>query len=143
MARDPMRMLRTVQRHAVEQARHALAACLTAEAAAADRLLAIDAAVQRDREADRAVAEAHRFIDMFARRRQAVAAERATAEAALTAAQAASDAARAALVAARTAAEAVQTLVAERAAAAETAQRQREQHALDDMVRVRFAASLR
>jgi flagellar export protein FliJ len=138
MARDPLGMLRTVRRHAVEQARHALAACLRTETAAADRLHTIDQAAERDRVANRSVTEAHRFIDMFALRLQASATERLAAEAALTAARASAAEARAELVAARTAAESVETLITERADAAETDANRREQHALDDMARARF-----
>jgi flagellar biosynthesis chaperone FliJ len=138
MARDPLRMLRTVRRHAVEQARHALAACLRIETVAADKLRAIDEAAERDRVATRSVVEAHRFIDMFALHLQASATERRTAEVALMAARAAAAEARAALVAVRTAAESVETLITERADAAEADADRDEQHALDDMARARF-----
>lgn len=131
-------MLRTVRRHAVDQARHVLATCLAAETAAADRLRAIDAAAQRDRVANQMVTEPHRFLDMFALRLQASAAERRAAEANLAAAQADSARARATLVDARTAAKSVETLVVERLAAAEADALRREQHALDDMARGRF-----
>jgi flagellar biosynthesis chaperone FliJ len=138
MARDPMRMLRTVRRHAVEQARHALAACLRTEAVAADKLRAIDEAAERDRVANRSVVEAHRFIDMFVLHSQTSATERYAVEAALMAAREAAADARAALVAARTAAESVETLITERADADEVDADRREQHALDDMARARF-----
>ena len=141
MARDPLRMLRTVRRHAVEQARHVLATYLVAETAAAEKLRAIDEAAERDRIANRSVSEAHRFIDMFALRVQASATQRLAAEAALTAARDAAAQARAALVAARTAAESVDTLISERAEAAEVEAGRREQHALDDMARARFDSS--
>lgn len=138
MARDPMHMLLAVRRHAVEQARHALAACQRAESAIADRLRAIDEAADRDRVAGRALAEGHRFIDMFALHVQASAAERQGVESALAAARDATGDARAALVAARTAAESVETLITERADAAAAEAQRREQHALDDMARTRF-----
>jgi flagellar export protein FliJ len=138
MARDPMRMLRSVRRHTVEQARHALATCLMTETAAADRLRAVDEAAERDRVANRSVTEAHRFIDMFALHVQASARERLAAEVALMAARDLVADARAALVAARTAAEAVETLIAERADAAEIDADRREQRVLDDMARPRF-----
>src|SRR4051812_7504672 len=138
MARDPMLILRTVRRRSVEEARYALGACLTAEAAAAARLRAVDDAARRDRAAHGAVDEGPRFLEMFVLRLQVYAVERAAAEAALTAAQAASAEARAAVVAARTAAEAVETLIADRVAAAEVEAGRREQHALDDMSRPRF-----
>lgn len=143
MAGEPMRMLLRVRRHGMEQARQALAACLTAEAAAAERLRAIDDAARRDRAASQAVAESHRFLDMFSWRLEAAAAERQAAEAALAAAQADSTAARAVLVEARTAAEAVETLITERAAAVEADGRRREQHTLDDMARTRFGSTKR
>jgi hypothetical protein len=143
MARDPMRMLRRVRRHGVEQARLALAACRTAEATAVERLLAVDEAARRDRAASQAVPEGHFFLDMFARRIEAGAAERRAAEAVLAAAQAESAAARTVLVEARTAAEAVETLTAERAEAVEVDGRRREQHALDDMARTRFDSTNR
>jgi flagellar biosynthesis chaperone FliJ len=54
------------------------------------------------------------------------------------AARAAAAEARAALVTARTAAESVETLITERADAAEADADRREQHALDDMARTRF-----
>jgi flagellar biosynthesis chaperone FliJ len=138
MGRDPMRMLRRVRRHGVEQARLALAACRTAEMAAVERLRAVDDAARRDREASQTVTEGHLFLDMFARRLEASVAERRAAEAALSAVQAELGAARAMLVEARTAAEGVETLVAEREEATEVDQRRREQHALDDMARPRF-----
>ncbi len=138
MARDPMQMLLAVRRQAVEQARHALAACLAAETAAADRLKAIDDAAQRDRVAGGAIAEAHLFTDMFALRVQTSASERHAALAALAAARDVSADARAALVAAKTAAESVETLITERAEAADAAANRREQHTLDDMARPRF-----
>jgi flagellar biosynthesis chaperone FliJ len=138
MARDPMRMLRTVRLHAVEQARHALAECLRTETMAADKLRAIDEAAERDRVANRSVVEAHRFIDMFALHSQASATERLAAEAALMAARDVTAEARAALVTARTAAESVETLITERADAAKVDTDRREQHALDDMARARF-----
>jgi flagellar biosynthesis chaperone FliJ len=138
MARDPMRMLRTIRRHAVEQARHALAACQRTEIDAADKLRTIDEAAECDRIAKRSLAEAYCFIDMFVLRLQASATERHAAEAALRTARAAADDARDALVAARMAAEAVETLITERADAAEADANRREQHALDDMARTRF-----
>ncbi len=140
MARDTMGLLLAVRRHAVEEARAALAACLSSEAAAAERLRAVDEAAERDRVASRSVAEAHRFIDMFALRVQSGTVERQAIEAALQVATEAAAEARAALVAARTAAESVQTLIDERAKAAAAEADRREQHALDDMARTRFDA---
>ncbi|HEY4040307.1 MAG TPA: hypothetical protein VGM32_00515 [Rhodopila sp.] len=139
MARDPLLILRTVRRRSVEAARTAVGECLTAEAEVAARMQAIDDAAQRDRAANRALSEAHQFLEMFTRRQASRDAERCSAAAELTAAQARSAAARAALVAARTAAEAVETLIEERAIAATAAAMQRDQHALDDIARTRVA----
>jgi flagellar biosynthesis chaperone FliJ len=143
VARDPLRMLRTVRLLSVEQARHVLATCLTAEAAAADRLRSINQAAERDRVAYRAVIHSHLFSDMFALRIQVQDAERQAAEAELSTAQAASSAARSALVTARTAAEAVQTLIVEHAEATATEDQRREQVALDDMARKRSNTAAR
>jgi pantoate kinase len=135
MARDPLLVLQTVRRRSVEAARYELGACLTHEAAAADKIRAIDEAAQKDRAAHPSLEAAHQFIEMFARRTAAAEAERRAAVEALAAAQARSADARAAVVAARTAAEAVATLIAERSAAAEAEANRRDQHTLDDMTR--------
>jgi hypothetical protein len=134
---DPMWRLRQLRRFAVEQARAALGACLTAENQIAERIAAIDAAVQRDLAADAALDHADRFRDMFVRRTEARRVERSAAQTALAAAQARSAVARAGVVAARTAAEAVETLIGERAVAVAAAVARAEQHALDDMARAR------
>jgi hypothetical protein len=132
-----MRRLQQLRRYAVEQARAALGTCLTAENHLAERIAAIDAAVQRDLAADAALDHADRFHDMFVRRTEARRVERSAAQTALAAAQARSAVARAGVVAARTAAEAVETLIGERAAEVAAAVARAEQHALDDMARAR------
>jgi len=137
MARDPLLILQTVRRRSVEAARAALGECLAAEAGIAARIQAIDDAAQGDRAAHATFAEAHQFLEMFARRQASRDEERCSAAADLTAAQARSATARAAVVAARTAAEAVETLIEERAVAAAAAAMQRDQHALDDIARTR------
>jgi flagellar biosynthesis chaperone FliJ len=138
MAADSIRILRAVRRRSVEEARHALGACLTAEAQAVDAVQAIVDKARRDRAAHQTVEESHQFLEMFLRRSGVAEAERVSAEAALTAARARSDAARIAVVAAQTAAEAVETLIAERALSDEEDANRREQHTLDDMARTRF-----
>jgi flagellar protein FliJ len=137
MARDPIRILLMVRRQAVEDARRVLAACLTAEAAAAVRLQQIDDEAQENRSAQLTIEDAHRFLETFARRVQASGAQRYGAEADLTAAQAQTAEARTAVVAARVATQALETLIAERAAADLVEANRREQHALDDMTRNR------
>jgi hypothetical protein len=138
VAADSIRILRAVRRRSVEEARHALGACLAAEAQAVDAVEAIVNQARRDRAAHQTVEDPHQFLEMFLRRSGVAEAERASAEAALTAARARSDAARTAVVAARTAAEAVETLIAERALSDEDDANRREQYALDDMARTRF-----
>jgi flagellar biosynthesis chaperone FliJ len=138
MAANPIRILRAVRRRSVEEARHALGACLAAEAQAADAVEAIVDKARRDRAAHHTVEEPHQFLEMFLRRSGVTEAERVSAEAALTTARIRSDAARLAVVAAQTAAEAVETLIAERALSDEKDASRREQHVLDDMARTRF-----
>ena len=137
MPRDRLRIIRTVRQRGVEHARQALAACLQAEADAAERIQAIDVAGIKDRAAYHGIEDGFRFQEMFSRRVQARAADRRSAEAALAAAQDRSAETRATVVAAQTALEAVETLINERAAAAAHEADQRLQHALDDMTRSR------
>jgi hypothetical protein len=138
MAADSIRILRAVRRRSVEEARHALGACLAAEALAVDAVESIVDKARRDRAAHQTVGEPHQFLEMFLRRSGVAEAERVSAEAALAAARARSDAARIAVVAAKTAAEVVETLIADRASSDEEDANRREQHALDDMARTRF-----
>ncbi len=143
MARNPMQMLQKVRRQAVEQARHALARCLAAEAAIGDRLRAMNEAGERDRVANRTVVDAYLFTEMFSQRLQLVAAGRLSAEAELMSARATSTDARAALIAARMAEEAVETLIVQRTEAVDAIARRSEQHALDDIARTRFDTPIR
>lgn len=137
MARDPFRVLSMVRRHAIEQARQALAACMRAEAAAMDRIRMIDEALERDRQASRTAEHTYQFLEMAAIRLEAIKAERQAAAATLAAAASRSAEARNIVVAARTAAEAVTTLIDEHKAADELEANRRTQHALDDMTRAR------
>jgi flagellar biosynthesis chaperone FliJ len=138
MAANLLFILRVVRRRSVEEARYALGVCLAAEAQAVDALETIVDKTRRDRAAHQTVGDPHHFLEMFVRRSGVAEANRVSAEAAVTAAQARSDAARIAVVAAQTAAEAVETLIAERALSDEEDENRREQHALDDMTRTRF-----
>jgi hypothetical protein len=138
VARDPLRILRAVRQREVEQARQALASCLRAEAASADRVAAIDDAIRLDREANQDVAGTNRFADMFSLRLVSLQANRRGAVADWAAAQDRSAAARAAVVIARTAAESVDTLIGERLAEAGIEAAKREQHVLDDISRRKF-----
>jgi carboxylesterase type B len=143
VARDPLGILRALRQREVEHARQALAVCVHAEAAAADRIAAIDDAVRLDREANRDVAGANRFADMFSLRLAAVQAKRVGAVADQVVARDRSAAARDAVVTARTAAKSVETLIGERLAEAEVEGAKREQHVLDDISRARFGPQSR
>jgi len=143
MARDPLQVLLTVRRRAVEQARFAMAACLMAEAAVSDRLGLIDALAKLDREASGAWQDAHQFLQMSSLRLEAVRAERQTVAADFAAATSRSAQARGVVTAARLAAEAVEQLLGEREAARRVESARREQHVQDDIARARLAARRR
>jgi hypothetical protein len=65
MARDPLKILSVVRQRAVDRQRQALAACLQAEAAAEDRIQALDEAVRRDQVLAAAAPDALLFQDLF------------------------------------------------------------------------------
>jgi flagellar biosynthesis chaperone FliJ len=135
MARDPLRVLLAIRQRAVEQARYALAACLTNEAAAKDRISALDAAMQRDRAASGGWQDVLQFHEMSAVRLDVVRAERRTVAANWAAAASLTARARDAVTAARAAAEAVEQLASEQAAARQVEAEKRAQHVLDDIAR--------
>jgi hypothetical protein len=137
MPREPMQVLLSIRRRAVEQARYALAACLTAESAIADKIRSLDAAMQKDHQATETWQDAHQFVELSAARREVSRAERQAAAADLAAAAERSAEVRSLVAAARTAAEAVEQLIAEREAAQRAEADRREQHVLDDIARRR------
>jgi hypothetical protein len=143
LARDALRILLSMRRRSVEQARHALSARLAAEAEVADRICSLDGTVRRDREAGEAWPDAHRFLEMFASRQEVIQAERRTMAADLAAAGVHAGEARGVVSAARTAAQAVEELIEEREAASQADAAKREQIALDDMARARLAVRQR
>jgi hypothetical protein len=135
VARDPLLVLQAMRRRAVEQARYTLAACLQAEALAADRIRALDETARRDRAAGGGWQDAHQFLEMAAIQLCSMRAERRIAEADMASVVARSGEARGVVTAARTAAEAVEQLIGERQAAANMEAATREQHVLDDIAR--------
>lgn len=135
MAGGPLFVLQALRRREVETARHALAACLQAEAGIADRIRSLDDAARRDRAVSDAWQDRHQFLELAAIRLAAARAERSKAALQLTAAAARSQEARDLLTAARTAAEAVDQLIDERVAAAQAEAARRAQHELDDIAR--------
>ncbi len=143
MSRDPLQTLLSLRRHAIEQARYALGACLAAESRTRDRIDALDEAVRRDRRAADAWPDARLFQDMAAIRGDALRADRSAAVTALMEAETASAAARDAVAAARTAAEAVDLLIAARDAAGQIEAARQAQHALDDVTRKQRAVGRR
>jgi flagellar biosynthesis chaperone FliJ len=133
MARGPLRVLLSIRRRSIEQARYALAACLTTEAEIADRITSFDDRRQRDRETSRSWPDSHHFMEITAIELETVHAERRIAAADLEVAQTRTADARSQVAAARLAAEAVEQLIAERGAAAQADANRRDQHALDDI----------
>jgi flagellar biosynthesis chaperone FliJ len=139
MARDPLRILLSIRRRAVEQARYALGACLVTEAGVADRIRSLDDTVRRDHEVSKAWQESHQFLEMSAIRTEVTRTERRTISADLAVAGIRSEEARGVVSAARTAAEAVEQLIGERLVASQADAARREQHVLDDIARARRA----
>ena len=137
MARDPLRIVSSLRRRAVEQARYALGACLATEAEAAQKIRSLDDAACRDRETSEAWQDAHHFLEMSAVRSESAREERQIIEQALATAAMRSEQARGVVAAARTAAEAVEQLIRERKIADQMETATREQHVLDDIARLR------
>jgi flagellar biosynthesis chaperone FliJ len=143
MARDPLRILLSMRRRSVEQARQALAGRLAAETEVADRIRLLDDATRRDREAGGAWPDSHQFLEMSASRLEVVQAERQSLAADLTAAERGAAEARGVVSTARTAAEAVEELISQREAASQADATRREQHGLDDIARTRLTVRQR
>ncbi len=135
MARDRLRSVRTIRDRTVDGLRRDLAACVAAETAVEARIANLEDAVRRDRAAHGMLEDAHRFQDMFAKRRAAGETERAAAVRDLAEARARSAEVRADLVAARVAAEAVGAVIAERAGAVAITRVRREQTDLEEAAR--------
>ncbi|WP_158932381.1 hypothetical protein [Acidisphaera sp. S103] len=135
MVRDPLKILLSVRRRSVEQARYALGACLAAEAAIADRIRSLDGAAARDRQTGRAWQDSHQFMEMTAIHLATLQAERRSILADLAVAEDRSGQARGVVAAERAAAEAVDQLMQERQAAVQAEANRREQHVLDDIAR--------
>lgn len=141
MARDPLRILLSVRRRSVEQARYALGACLADEAAAAGKIIALDHAAARDCATAGAWPDSFQFREMAAMRLAATHAERQAIGAELMAAEDRSTQARGVVATERAAAEAVEQLIQQRDAAVLAETNRRDQHTLDDIAR--FAARRR
>lgn len=139
MARDPLRILLSMRRRSVEQARYALGACLAAEAEIADKIKSLDDATRRDRETGAAWQDSHLFLEMSASRLETSQAERRTILSDLTEADTRSGEARRVVSAARAAAEVVDQLIGERSVVSQADAARREQHVLDDISRARVA----
>ncbi len=135
MARDPMRVLLTVRRHAVEAERRTLAGCVAEQAAIAARIAALDDAMLRDRDAAAGWDDAYRFLELAPVRRDAWLADRRTLVLEADAAACVSQAGRDRLAAARTASESVVQSMSEREAERRAEAIRREQHELDDVAR--------
>jgi flagellar biosynthesis chaperone FliJ len=141
MARDPLRILLSVRKRSIEQARYALGACLADEAAVAGKIIALNDAAARDRETARTWPDALQFREMAVIRQAATHTKRQVLGAELTAAENRSTQARGVVAAERAAAEAVEQLIQQRDAAVLAETNRRDQHTLDDIAR--FAARRR
>ena len=135
MARDPLRILLTVRRHAVEAERHALAGCVAEEAAIAVRVAALDDAMRRDRDAATGWDDAYRLLELAPVRRDVWLTERRALVLEADAAACRSQAGRDRLAAARTASESVVQSMSEREIERRAEAIRREQHELDDVAR--------
>jgi flagellar biosynthesis chaperone FliJ len=143
MARDKLRVLLSMRRRSVEQARYTLGACLAAESEAAEKIRTLDDTARRDRETGAVWQDSHRFLEISTSRQDIVRAQRRIIMADLTAAETCSEDARAVVATARSAAEAVEQIISERTAASRTEAIRREQHVLDDITRTRIAGRQR
>lgn len=137
MAHERLRVVLSVRRRAVEEARRVLVQQLKSEAEAEAAVDALDDETRRNRQAGRATEEMLLFLDMIGRRVLAINAARQRAMAALIAAQARSAQARQVVASARASEEAVETLLTQREAADVASKTRRDQHILDDLVRAR------
>ena len=140
MANERLISLLRLRQREVEAARRHLGECLTLALQAARALQEIEDSIQADRRSEALGDDRALFLDIIARHASVLSDARDSAQAALADAEARAAAARAVVAEARAAAEAVETLVAERAAAAAAEAARREQHGLDDLARVAFAA---
>jgi flagellar biosynthesis chaperone FliJ len=130
-----LRILLSVRRRSVEQARYALGACLAAEAAVAGKITSLDGAAARDRKTAKTWQDSHHYKEMAATRLAATHAERQAILAELAAAEDRSAQARRVVAAERASAEAVEQLIQERETAAQAEANRRDQHTLDDIAR--------
>jgi flagellar export protein FliJ len=139
MPRDPLQILHAVRRRGVDAAATVIAARVATESAAQRRLLAIDAARQRERDSAAKQPDSYQFQDMAALRLRKLQADHAAAQTDLDAAESQTRTAREHLLEQRTAEKSVATLVEQREATALANALRREQHTLDDIARQRTA----
>ena len=129
---DPLVTVARLRNLAVEEARRALADCLTQEATATDALRRLDAAIAAETDAASDPSGNDQAVADFAVWLRRISIDRAAADAALAAAETGSAEARADLAASRSAAQAMDALLAGRATERQAAADRREQGALDE-----------
>ncbi len=129
---DPLPVVARLRNLAVDEAKSALADCLTAEARAAEAMRLLDAAIAAETDAASDPSGDDQSVEDFSGWLRRIAVDRAAAAAALAAAETRSTEARAVLTASRTAARAMDELLARRDADRQLAADRREQAALDE-----------
>jgi flagellar export protein FliJ len=129
---DPIPVVARLRNLAVEEAKRALADCLSAEASAAEALRALEDAIGAETDAAADLSGDDRSVEDFSTWLRHANADRVAAQATLTAAETRSAESRAVLAASRSAAKAMESLLAQREAERQAATARREQVALDE-----------
>ncbi len=132
LQRSPLAIVARLRRIAVDEAKRALADCLTAEAAAAAALRAIDARIAAETDAASDPSGDDHAVEGLSRWLRRIGAERIAAANLLASAETQSAEARAVLAAGRSAARAMDELLAGRATERRLAADRREQAVLDE-----------
>jgi|GEM_PF-1941729 len=138
---DPLPVVHRLRRLAADEARRALADCLTAEAEAADALRTLDAEIAAETDAASDPDQDDRPVEDFAVWLRRISVDRAAAAAALSVAETRSAEARAVLAASRTAERALEILMEQQAAERRAAAERRDQAALDEIATVRAGSN--
>jgi flagellar export protein FliJ len=133
MPGDPLDVLLRVRRLAVDQARQALAECLTLETAASARCEEIAAAIVEETTAATALTSDDQTVEAFADWLRQTLPLQSAANLALTNAEARTKEARTVLAAARAGVRAVEAILEQKEADRRVRQARGEQHALDEI----------
>ena len=138
---DPLPLVHRLRRLAADEARRALAECLTAEAEAAAALRALDAEIAAETDAASDPDRDDRPVEDFAVWLRRIAVDRAAAVTTLADAETRSAEARAVLAATRTAERALEILMEQQAAERAAAGQRQEQAVLDEIGATRHGSN--